>query len=279
MTDPNSQVRHEATPSTFDKLLDLLKARFLSIVFVVLVVLVGAAIINVDLSVPRWAHLFALVFIVLLPYGYIIGNYVASLLWNEEHIFVVDLDARFLDGALYAFPPAEFRDLETREGQMCRLTPHLFTAKNVDLQAGECLGTWRGTLDDRDLLRALHNVDECRGELQEDAKRGFAIETQAWTIIRSATRAATKRVVRTFEDGTLPDEGNSIDRAIDEALERYDLDDRLRRIDMDDDSPKPEELEGIEPDEFDPDDGLDELLEDDPNLVDPGPDGRLSVDD
>ena len=258
MTDANQHLKHERTPSKFELLLDFFKTRLLTIIFLLALAALAFAFFGINIEVPRWLKLAFVTFVILAPYGYIVGKYVVSLLWNPQSIFVVDLDARYLDGALYEFPAASFRDLQTTDGEMCQLTPHLYTAKNVDLDALEAVGTWRGTASDPALLRSLKRVDEVRGDLEDDARRGFAIETQAWTIIRSATREATLRVVKTFERGTLPDEGASIDRAIESALDEFDLDERIRRTDDDLDN---EDLEAVEPNEFDPEDRLDEFAE------------------
>jgi hypothetical protein len=104
---------------------------------------------------------------------------------------------------------------------MTQLSPSLYVAKNVDLEELTCVGTWRGTLDDRELARSLRAVRECRGQLQDDAQRGFVLETSAFTIVRSAARKAALDVTEMFASGTLPDGGASISEAVDSALEDF----------------------------------------------------------
>ncbi|MFC6976525.1 hypothetical protein ACFQL1_20490 [Halomicroarcula sp. GCM10025709] len=110
-------------------------------------------------------------------------------------------------------------------------------------------------------MRALQAVEECRGQLEEDAKRGFAIESQAFTIVRNATRKAVFRIVETFEKGTLPDEGESITEEIDGAVERFGLERLIRHAETDD-SPE-SDVPGVSVNiEQATDDAVDEAIED-----------------
>jgi hypothetical protein len=255
MTDPNQHINRERAPTKFELLLDFVKHRFWSIVGLGLLVAGCAVVLGLDLEVPRYAKVFLLTMLFLSPFGYIVGKYVVGLLWNPNYIYLLDIDARYIDGALFRFPYEDFRALDVTDGELDQLTNRLYIAKAVDLEAGTVEGTWRGTLDDRELLRSLNKIEECRGRLEEDAKRGFSIETQAFTIIRNATRAATLSIVETFERGTLPDEGDAIGEEIEAALEQFDLDKQIRHIDDDDETPTPEEAAT---DGLDPDDLLDE---------------------
>jgi hypothetical protein len=89
------------------------------------------------------------------------------------------------------------------------------------------VGTWRGTLDDRELARSLQKVRECREQLQQDAQRGFVLETSAFTIVHRAARETSLNVVEMFKSGTLPDQGDSLNEAVDDALEQFDFQDEL----------------------------------------------------
>lgn len=224
MTD---RLHRDRAPTIMELLIDFVKTRLLSIIGVfglgaILWMLVGA-----DLSIPRGVQIFALAFLFVLPYGYIFGNYLTSLLWSPNFIYVVDLDARYTDGALYQFPYENFRDLDVRGGDLDQLSPNLYTARDVDLDELQATGVWRGTLSDRELMLALSKIDECRNQLEEDAKKGFALQAQAWTIIRNCVRSGVLHVVETFERETLPDDGEGINDEIESALSRFDLDERI----------------------------------------------------
>lgn len=200
---------------------------------VLLFFLQGAGVID-GVQVPRTAKIIIGAVLLLFPFADWVAKQVRDWLWTPNWVYVVDLDARVQDGGVFRWPSQRFRDIDVTEGQLDWLTPQLAVGKNVDLDAGTVEGTWRGTLSDRELLRALHKVRECRDQLEDDAKRGFAIESQAWAIIRNATRSAVRHVIRTAEKGTLPDEGESIGDEIDTAIEQFDIERKIRDAEADD---------------------------------------------
>lgn len=190
------------------------------------------------LDLPRNLRIIGLAVCLLAPVvGKPFARRIRQMLFDPNIIFIVDVDAREPSAAgLYSAPSQQFRELEVTEGSLDWVHPGLVFAKNVDLEAGTLEGTWRGTLSDRELLKTLNAVAECRGQLENDAKRGFAIESQAFTVIRSATRSAVNSLVSTFERGTLPDRGEGINAAIDKAIDDFGLDAHLDDLD-DENSP------------------------------------------
>ncbi|ADB79722.1 ORF6 [Haloarcula hispanica pleomorphic virus 1] len=242
MTEPRRDPR-KADRTAVAATVDFLRARFLSIVAVGCVAAGLLVLVGYDVSIPRRAKLALLAAGLVVPYGFVGGDYVTSLLPDPDWIWLVDLDARVIDGALYRFPSDDWREITvvgpsgepSRSYEVTDLTPFLKIGKNVDLEAMTVEGTWRGTLSDDELLRALSKVEECRGSLEEKAQRGFAIETQSFSILRNAARSCVMTVIRTFEDGTLPDSGESLADEVDTALEQFDLEDRLSDLDDDGD--------------------------------------------
>ena len=245
MTERPEQFRQ---PTKFELVLDFLKSRLLTLVGLALIAVAVLVYFEVSLEVPRWAKLAGLTFLALMPVGFLTGNYIVSLLWNPNHIFLVDLDASVIDGALYRFPYSDFRELTVTDEngnadapyEMTQLASHLYVGKGVDLEEMTVVGTWRGTLDDRELARALQAVRECRGQLQEDAQRGFVLETSAFTIVRSAARATALDVIEMVESGRLPDQGEALTEAVDSALEQFDFSEELENVSIEDE-PTPEE--------------------------------------
>jgi hypothetical protein len=143
-------------------------------------------------------------------------------------VWLVELDATNPDvGGIARVPSEEYKQFSVVEGSLDWTSPNLAFATDVDLEAKELRGTWRGTLSDRELLTALHAVAEARGQLLDDAKRGFLVESQAWTIVRNATRRATRRVVEVFASGTLPERGEGLEAEIETAIETSGLDELL----------------------------------------------------
>ena len=184
-----------------------------------------------DFTIPRPIHVAGIAFAVVAPTaGRWVGSKAKDWLWDPNWIYVVDLDARYQEGAIYRWPSQQFRELQVTEGKLDWLSPNLACAREVNLNEQTLKGTWRGTFSDRDLLRALSVVYECRESLEEDAKRGFAIEVQAFGIVRRATRNVVRRVVANFESWTLPDEGESLSTEIETAIEQYGLEDRIKQI-------------------------------------------------
>jgi hypothetical protein len=240
MTDPHQFDRRPAT--TAELVIDFLKVRFWSIIMVACGIGAIFAFAGYDLTVPRWVKLFGVTFIVLSPAGYVVGQKVVSLLWSPNYVYLLDLDARYTDGALYRFPFEHFHDLEVTEGALDELTSNLYIGKDVDLEEKTVRGTWRGTLTDRELLTALSKVDECYGQLRDDAKEGFTFRNKKFSIVYNAVRDGVLHVVETFERGALPDEGESIGDAVDDALDRYDLESRVEDL-AEDLDPDPEDAE------------------------------------
>ncbi|WP_256412386.1 hypothetical protein [Halorubrum rubrum] len=202
-----------------------------------------------DVTLPRFWYVFVLAALALSPLGFFVGQKVTSWLYNPSWVYLIDLDARVLEGGIFRLPLEDFRELQVLDDddfinttyELTQLSPNLYVGKQVDLEDMTVVGTWRGTLDDRDLARALRAVHECRGQLQTDAQRGFILETSAFTVVRRATRNTVERVIEVFEDGSLPDSGDGIGRAIDQELEEFglvddadaDLEDLVDDLDID----------------------------------------------
>ncbi|ARS89646.1 hypothetical protein B1756_07780 [Natrarchaeobaculum aegyptiacum] len=165
--------------------------------------------------------------------GYPVSGVVIDKIGDEPGVFVVDVAAETLehDSGLYWMPYTEFVEYDVLDGSLDQVAPFLYFARNVDSEAMTMEGTWRGTLTDRELLAALSAVKECRGMLEEDARRAFALETNLWSVVYRASKHATKSVVRTFEEGLLPDEGEGVDRAVSDAMEQFDLERMADRLD------------------------------------------------
>jgi len=227
MTD---QVNRDGPPSTVELLLDFLDENLTRIIAGLVLLIATVGVFLSGFSVPRRAKLVAITMLLLAPIGKLVGDYIVGLLWDPNYIYLVDLDARVVDGALYQFPFDHFRELDVTEGQLTELTPNLYVGRQVDIEEMTAVGTWRGTLDDTELLTALQAVRECRGQLQDQAQRGWVLDTHGWSIIWRAVRDEIASVVRSFEEGTLPDEGLALHEAIDDALEQYDLDNELAEI-------------------------------------------------
>lgn len=208
-------------------LVDFFRERLLSVVGLILLGIGAVSLLGFDLAVPRSVKLIGFTTIAFVPVGWFLGSWITGILYNPSWTYLIDLDAAVREGALHRLPPEDFRELTiTNEDgnpdapyDITQLSQSLYVAKQVDLETLTCVGTWRGTLDDRELARSLRAVRECRGQLQDDAQKGFVLETSAFTIVRSAAREAALDVVEMFQSGTMPSGGSSINEAVDAALE------------------------------------------------------------
>ena len=223
----NRTADEKPRPSKFELMLDLVGDRFWSIVAVGVGVIGVGLIIGVEFEIPRFWKIAGAAAIAMTPVGYLTGNKVVEWLYNPSWIWLLDLSAAEETGGLYRFTESDFRDLDVLDGQLDRLAPGLFVGKRVDPENMKVAGTWRGTLTDRELLLSLRKVRECRGQLEDDARKGFVLRSSAFTIVRRAVRQTTKSVVETFERGTLPDDGAAMTDAIDSELEQFGVSDDL----------------------------------------------------
>lgn len=196
---------------------------------------------EIDIVITQNMKVGALALALSVPPGVLVARPIVDWLYSVPYRYLVVLGLEDNAG-VWKIPPKSWSDLEV-ENQLHRFDETrmpLYSCQSFDPEKLKAVGTWRGTLSDRDLLRALHKIDECRNILETDAQRGFAIESQAFSIVRSATRSATMSVVETFEAGTLPDEGEGISDAIEKALAEYDLEADLEDIEV-------EETESADP--------------------------------
>lgn len=218
-------IEHHPELSPTTKLLRWLSRNAWGIIAGVLAILAIVAWVGIDPNLQREHRLALVTLIAAIPIGWSTGGHVASKVNNQAWVFVVDVDARVPDdAALYEYPLMDFRRLDVIGGKLHRPSPLLAFGKDLDMEAGEIRGIWPGTLSDRELMIAIQKVRECREQLEEDAKRGFVLQTSAWVIVRRATQKAVNVVVDTFEKNTLPDQGEGINDAVDEALEEFGLD-------------------------------------------------------
>lgn len=183
-----------------------------------------ALLVGIDLDVPRNLQVILAAALLSSPFGWYAGKRVSSLLHSPNWVYIVELDTRKEESGLYRVPSDGYTQFTVTKGEVDRPNPHLVFAQNVDLEAKTLEGVWRGTLSDRELMAELSNVYEIRGQLQQDAQEGFAVKSQAWMIVRDATRRATKSIVRTFERGTMPSEdGLEVSEAVENAVDSFDF--------------------------------------------------------
>lgn len=184
------------------------------------------------------------------------GQKATDLLWDPSYVWLVDLDARHRVAALYRMPSQRFREWSVEDGDLDWATPELAFGKNIDPEDRTVEGVWRGTLTDRELMIALENVKRCRETLEKRAQKGDVFEATGFVIIRNAVSRVVQHVVKTFEQGTLPDDGEALDREINDALEEFGVTRSLDNL-VEDDADPTNDVAGLEVDladfDLDPD--------------------------
>jgi hypothetical protein len=199
------------------------ETRFLSIVFVLVAGALVAVLVGVD--TPSTVTVALLGALAGAPVGFVAFGRIREYLPTPPMVWIVDVDVLDDDGAgLWRIPESKWGDLDVSSGSLWNPAPSLYFGKGYDAEEMTIEGTWRGSLSDGEMLRALSLVKEVRGDLQDRARRGERIRNNAFTLIRGAVQGEVERIVGTFEEGTLPSGGEEFESQIEDALSDFDLD-------------------------------------------------------
>ena len=192
----------------------------------VLIFVGGAALLVLGIELPRSVKIIGgTALIAALLVGRPTGVKAVELMGGPELMWLVDVDLLDRDGAgVYNCPTPRWNDeWDVTKDSLWWATPNLAFGKNVDLDEKTVEGTWPGSLPEPVLMRALVFLRYNRNQLENKAKKGEAIEMNAFAMIRSAVMRTTRSIVRTFEEGSLPDDGKAFREEVDAVLADYDL--------------------------------------------------------
>jgi hypothetical protein len=210
-------------PTRTELFVEFVQRRFLSLVFVTLAGLLLVSMFG--LSVPTEATVALLSMLGAAPVGYFAFGRIRTQLPTPPMVYLVDVELLQDDDAgLWRIPESNWGDLDVTDGSLWNPAPSLYFGKGYDAEEMTVRGTWRGSLSDGEMLRALSLVKEVRGDLEKRAKRGERIRNNAFTLIRGATQGEVERIVETFEEGTLPSGGEEFESHIEDVLSDFDLD-------------------------------------------------------
>lgn len=194
-----------------------------------------AVLMGFDPAIPREARLAGLVMLVTALAAYPYARLVVNYLYRPDYRWLLDLDARDNEIAVWKVPPETFREIELR-GELEEL--HQLTAmeptyecRDYDPDELEADGTWRASASDIELLAEQERIDEVRTDLEDLAKEGLSLRIKQSGIVRTALRDIINSFIGAFEADAVFD-GEKIDEAIEKSL--GDLRD-------DEDDEKPEE--------------------------------------
>lgn len=214
--------------------LDVLKARLISIVLVLVAAGVAMTYFVGFWSPPRFVWVVLAAALATLPIAVPSGIYARNQVGSTDWFWLVALDAGHHDLAIARMPQRHIADLDVLDGELSNPAPGVYCCRSFDLDAMTAEGTWAGTLDDRQLLASFQAIRECRNQLERDAREGFLLRNNLYSIIRSAVTRNTRNIVQAFEESALPDRGESIDTIIAETLDDWDPQGSRSLVDDDD---------------------------------------------
>lgn len=241
--------RLQLEDTTWGKLIFVgLLQRFWSIVALIAIGLGLLMWFGVTPGIPRAAKLVGLGFLLVgAPCGVAAGLRINMELPEPVFHYLLDFDvpARLdQEAALYELPESDYKDVDVLgEDPLEDWTNRLHAGKGVDIEELTVEeGTWPAAMSKRELMEKKSKISEARNQLEEDAKRGFAIRANAFSIVRAEVRDHMIAVVESFEELSLPDPEASIEDRINEHLENWadledDADDVEDELDEDAEAP------------------------------------------
>lgn len=188
-------------------------------------------------EITREMKLFFYSFLFASLLGFVPATRIVEWLYSPDLVYLVDHDARDSDLAVWELHVSTWRDLDVTDGEVFQLraTKPAWEGKGYDPDENTCRGTWRGSASDLELVDDREKIDEIRGKLEDLAKEGIAIRVKQSSIVRSAVRNVAMRFIEGIETETVYN-GDEIQRAVEDALEGYDLDDETEPKPAEDDT-------------------------------------------
>lgn len=196
--------------------------RFVGIALAVLAV---AAYLGYDIEIPRWLRLYVTVVALTGALGYPVAARIVQWLYSPNYTYLVEVDARDSELAIWQLPPSVWRGLDVTDGELheVRATAPAWECQEYDPEENEAVGTWRGSASDLELIEQRERIDEIRGELEELAQEGLTIRVKQSGIIRKSVRGIVMSFVEGFEKESLYD-GEQIQNSVEEALTHWKTD-------------------------------------------------------
>ncbi|AKH97351.1 hypothetical protein [Halanaeroarchaeum sulfurireducens] len=190
------------------------------------VFLVGlAAVLGYEITVPREAKLFAIVAVLTGLVAYAPAARIVAWLYRPGFTYLVEVDASEADVAIWALPPATWRELDVAEGELFPLQASVpaWECQSYDPETNSATGTWRGSASDLELIQERGRIAEIRGVLEDLAKEGLGYRVMQSGMVRAAVRSVVLSFIETFERDAVYD-GDEIRRAIDRTLDEWEYD-------------------------------------------------------
>jgi hypothetical protein len=180
--------------------------------------------------IPREPRVFVVGVLAAVVLGYAPAIKIVEWLYAPDGTYLLDIDARDNGVAVYRLSPEKWDSLTVDKGELYRVkaSADAYTCRQYWPDYDVCLGTWRGSASDLELLQDRERIDAIRETLEEQAQEGISIRMKMGAIVRSAVRNITNDLVGQYE-GTAIHKGEHIERAVTDALEDYDATDEERQ--------------------------------------------------
>jgi len=181
-------------------------------------------------TIPREPRLFTVGALAAIALGYAPAMRLVDWLYSPGGTYLVDIDARDNGFALYRLSPEKWEKLSVESGELYRLktSADAYACRQYWPDYDVCIGTWRGSASDLELLEERERIDEIRTTLEQQAQEGLSIRTRMGSIVRTAVRGIVNDLVSQYE-GTAVHKGERIEQAVQEALNDHDIQDMEER--------------------------------------------------
>jgi hypothetical protein len=152
-------------------------------------------------EIPRGPRLFAVGALAAIALGYAPAMKIVEYLYSPEGTYLVDIDARDNGFALYHLSPEKWEHLEVETGELYRLktSADAYACRQYWPDYDVCMGTWRGSASDLELLEERERIDEIRETLEQQAQEGLTMRMKVGSIVRTAVRDIVNDLVSQYE--------------------------------------------------------------------------------
>lgn len=174
--------------------------------------------------IPRSVRLFTVGVLAAVALGYAPAMRLVDWLYSPDGTYLVDIDARDNGFALYRLSPEKWEDLSVESGELYRLktSADAYACRQYWPDYDVCIGTWRGSASDLELLEERERIDKIRETLEEQAQEGLTMRMKVGSIVRTAVRDIVNDLVSQYE-GTAIHRGERIEDAVDSAMRDHNL--------------------------------------------------------
>ncbi|WP_255148997.1 hypothetical protein [Halorarius halobius] len=156
--------------------------------------------------------------------GWAPASRIVKWLYDPPTVWLLEVDAREDDVALYKLSPQQFSELDVLHGELHRLSAkhELWECQAYIPDRNTAIGTWRGSASDMELIADRERIDELRSHLEQQAQKGLSIRIKVGSIVRDAVHDITDELTAQYEGITIY-RGEKVQTAVNDALDDYDL--------------------------------------------------------